>query len=120
MKRLLFLLPLLLVLCPLAKGQTVEEKISATLGTKHSLVKNWIVIADDDADWALFLKLNPACQQSKTACSILNSHETHIRASFVNHAESSELRHILLHEAGHLSGRRDEAGAEWWAWQHDK
>lgn len=113
---------LILSLClipTMTRAQSAEEKIFASLGSPRTLIKNWVIIADDEADWTLFLQRYPSCQQSKTACSVRQSHETHIRASFVMHAEAAELRHVLLHEAGHLSGRLDEAGAEWWANQHD-
>jgi hypothetical protein len=101
MKRLFFLLPLLLVLCPVAKGQSAGARINPIVNS-IPVHGSWKIDLLNEAQWK-YLKANRSDCLSEAACTDVERHLTFIREKFAMSADQSLLEHAIWHEAGHIS-----------------
>lgn len=121
MKRLLFVLPLLLLAVPgWGQGLTVmgpnADKVQSAAASIKERPPDWIITVEDEYTWQR-LRLQWR-SPSVTAFTETHGKVTYLRQQFAETGSPKEIRHVLAHEVGHLLIGTDEYKAENWATNH--
>lgn len=105
MKRLLLLLPLLLVASPSwGQAPTPSEKIAAVIKTIPQFNASWKIMLLNEAQWTVLKSISSNnVGKGDVASTSLVEHVTVLRESFVLDAKPELLKHVLWHEAGHIA-----------------
>jgi hypothetical protein len=121
---LLYLLPLLLMVCTVTKGQEKQLNISvigapsrlaAALHNTPRFPHGWQLVVLNEHDWFA----RPEAQRTLTAWTSLENRVTVLRAVYVVTATDSQLHHTIVHELGHVTYMSDnEVAAEAFANSH--